>query len=73
MKEEKSEKKKLRVMSKKKRKENKKILNRYTISVCTVSKLKGYCSILQKFDTFNTFDKAPFFVFSVSNAKCQIL
>ena len=32
-------------------------------------KIEGYCSMLQKFDTFNTSDKAPFFVFGVPNAK----
>ena len=47
----------------------KKILNRYTIFVRTMSKLKGYCSMLQKFDIFNTSDKAPFFVFGVPNTK----
>ena len=43
-----------------KRKEKKKKLNRYTISTRTVSKLKRYCSMLRKFDAFNTSNKAPF-------------
>ena len=37
--------------------------------VRTMSKLKWYCSMLQKFDTFNTSDKALFLVFGVLNAK----
>ena len=51
------------------RKMNKKIINSYAILICTVSKMQRYYSMLQKFDTFNTYDKTLFFVFDVPNAK----
>ena len=48
---------------------NKKIINSYAILIRIVSKMQQYRSMLQKFDIFNTFDKSPFLVFSVPNAK----
>ena len=48
-------------------KSNKKIINSNAIFVPTMAKLQRYCPMLQKFDTFNTFDKTPFLVFSVPN------
>ena len=55
-----------------KRKENKNILNPYSIFVRTLSYLKVYYSMPQNFDTFNTPHDALFLVFGVLNAKCQI-
>ena len=48
---------------------NKKIINSYSIVVRTVSKMQWYCSMLQKFDTFNTSNKAPLLLFGMPNAK----
>ena len=48
---------------------NKKIINPCAILLRTVQKLSRYYNMLQKFDTFNAFDKAPFLVFGVPNAK----
>ena len=39
---------------------NKKIINHMPLFVRTMTKLRGYCSMLQKFDTFSTSNKAPF-------------
>jgi len=63
------EKRKEKVKREEREKRIKKIINSYAILVCTVSKMQRYCSILQKFNTFNTSDKAPFLVFGVPNAK----
>ena len=46
---------------------NKKIINHMPFGVCTVLNLEGYCSMLLKFDTFNTFDKTSFLVFDMPN------
>ena len=51
------------------RKMNKKIINSYSIVVRTVSKMQRYCSMLQKFDTFNTSNKTPLLLFGMPNAK----
>ena len=51
------------------RKENKKILNTYSISVRTLSYLKAYCSLMPNILAFTTPDKSGFLVFGVSNAK----
>ena len=42
------------------RKENKKILNTYGISVRTLSYLRAYCSMSQNFETFSTPDEGLF-------------
>ena len=39
---------------------NKKIINHMPLFVRTMTKLRGYCNMLQKFDTFSTSNKAPF-------------
>ena len=52
-----------------KRKENKKILKTYAISIRTISYLRAYCSLMPNILAFTTFDESGFLVFGMSNAK----
>ena len=48
---------------------NKIIINVNGILVCTVPKMRAYCSMSQNFNTFSTPHNPLFLVFGVSNAK----
>ena len=48
---------------------NKKIKNTYTIFIHTVPKIRRYCSMSQKFLTFNTPHEGLFLMFGVPNTK----
>ena len=53
-----------------KRKENKKTLNKNSIPIRTLSYLRAYCSMSQNFETFSTLDKSP--VLCLMCQMCQI-
>ena len=51
------------------RKENKKILNTYSIYVCMLSYMRAYYSLMPNILAFTTLDESGFLILGVSNAK----
>ena len=48
---------------------NKIMKRNYSISVCTLSYLRAYCSMFQNFETFSTSHVGLFLMFDVPNVK----